>query len=137
MKQEHKYAQVLRWIADGELNRVELMAPYDQTWRKLTKVLSNDGLAEVLLGKEMRGYAFRLAPRTITINGREIVAPLTVVPKLGTPYYVFSSTGVAELVWNDTHYDILRLMNGYAFASPGAAQAAHAVISSLMTGKGN
>lgn len=81
-KQEHKYAQVLRWIADGQKVQARCM---------LVDNLKNwfcvfDGMTKldhsVLLrgGDTLTGFEFRLAPRTVTVNGVECVAPETEAP---------------------------------------------------------
>lgn len=67
MKTEHKYAQVLRWIADGE--QIQAIA--------LDAFRDCDADFVLHLIGERRATApenFRLKPCTITVNGREIVA---------------------------------------------------------------
>lgn len=72
MKTEHKYAQVLRWIADGEsiqvkTNRGVLFVDLDES--QVQGTLRNIGGGACVEPED-----FRLKPRTITVNGREIVA---------------------------------------------------------------
>ena len=63
-KQEHKYAQVLRWLADGEKIQVNVNG-----WT----TLSEEGvLRNILIGTHNE---FRLAPSTIRVNGVEVPAP--------------------------------------------------------------
>ena len=70
-KTEHKYAQVLRWIADGK--KVE-----GRTAGTMNEWCDVTDWNDTALSATVRGewdYEFRLKPRTITVNGREIVEP--------------------------------------------------------------
>lgn len=93
-KQEHKYAQVLRWLADGEKIQVNVNG-----WT----TLSEEGvLRNILIGTHNE---FRLAPRTIRVNGVEVPAPERVAPERGTAYFVPS------VLWDD-FYDSLVWVGG-------------------------
>lgn len=72
-KTEHKYAQVLRWIADGEEVQGKITAG---SWADLQN-FSEEHSTAILKGDPhpFSNYEFRLKPRTITVNGREIVEP--------------------------------------------------------------
>ncbi len=75
-KQEHKYAQVLRWLADGEKIQVNVNG-----WT----TLSEEGvLRHILTGTHNE---FRLAPRTILVNGVEVPAPERVAPEEDSEYF--------------------------------------------------
>lgn len=68
MKTEHKYAQVLRWIADGE--EIQWYG-----WGGQWHPIEHDKIMKALSGEDAAPPEhFRLKPRTITVNGREIVA---------------------------------------------------------------
>lgn len=83
MKTEHKYAQILRWIADGE----DVLGSLDGGGEgEFPHDFSPNSIQHVLLGKP--GWIFRLKPRTITVNGREIVAGSAVEPERGITYYL-------------------------------------------------
>lgn len=129
---EHKYAQVLRWIADGLLDTVHVRWGGNPSWLSLSE------RNEIVYDEIVRGqgrYEFRLAPLTITINGREIEAPVMEQPESGSTYYVFSSHRVHEQEWADHEYDHIRLKHGRIFATREAAQAAYDAITSLLLGK--
>lgn len=94
MKTEHKYAQVLRWIADGE--DVQARLPGSEVSGEFESLIGNfnawnysDDWKQCLLSGDFGGHEweFRLKPRTITVNGREIVAGETIEPAFGTRYY--------------------------------------------------
>lgn len=94
-KTEHKYAQVLRWIADGE--DVQARLPGSEVSREFESLIGNfnewnysDDWKQCLLSGDFGGHEweFRLKPRTITVNGREIVAGSEVEPEWGITYYL-------------------------------------------------
>jgi len=81
MKTEHKYAQVLRWIADGK--DVQARLPGSEVSGEFESLIGNfnawnyaDDWKQCLLSGDFGGHEweFRIKPRTITVNGREIVA---------------------------------------------------------------
>lgn len=75
MKTEHKYAQVLRWIADGESVEARRTGfNKEQPWADFPHDFDERLVCIALLGDDQ--WEFRLKPRTITVNGREIVAPI-------------------------------------------------------------
>lgn len=108
MKTEHKYAQVLRWIADGE--DVQARLPGSEVSGEFESLIGNfnawnysDDWKQCLLSGDFGGHEweFRLKPRTITVNGREIVAGETSPPKEGTVYF-FPMVGGDHLFANET-----------------------------------
>lgn len=108
MKTEHKYAQVLRWIADKE--RVEIRWGKDPRWMDLGS--RNEIVFDEIM-REEGDYEFRLKPRTITVNGREIVAGETVEPSFGTKYYAadpYSTVFFSDDKWSGwpEHHEWLR-----------------------------
>lgn len=126
MKKEHKYAQALRWMADGE--DVQIRWGADPRWYALKD------RNEVVNDEIMRGYAdyeFRLRPKTITVGDREIEAPI----KSGPGHFI-SDTGMA-LDWMGDHRDHPAYMDlqkqGRVFATEAAARAAQEAITALLT----
>lgn len=98
MKTEHKYAKVLRWIADGE----NVLGSLDGGGEgEFPHDFSPNSIQHVLLGKP--GWIFRLKPRTITVNGREVQAGEIMAPASGLSYWHPSVTRV-ELV-DSSHWD--------------------------------
>lgn len=123
---EHKYAQVLRWIADGK--KVQWNG-WDGAWHTLTekeilKALGGDDPAPP--------HDFRLAPRTVKVGDVEIEAPLTELN--GEAWYfepdgsVYDTSGVTR-VWVD-----IAMNSGMLFSTKEAAEAAHAAWVKLMRG---
>lgn len=108
MKQEHKYAQVLRWIADGEKIQVNVNG-----WTTLSK---EGALRHILTGTHNE---FRLAPRTIIVNGVEVPAPEVVKPQRGTKYYVSTvereNTYYLEAIWDEHCLDRFWLNRGLVY----------------------
>lgn len=96
MKQEHKCAQVLRWIADGE----------EIQWQSSNGTWCEEEHGDALSSIAMDQYAparYRLKPRTITVNGREIVAGESEKPDHGATYWVpclDKEVFFTEYVWN-------------------------------------
>lgn len=132
-KQEHPYAQVLRWIADGE--SIQADSNYDGHFLNVTctKTLL-EGIAE---GRASDPDRFRLKPRTITINGHEVPEPMRVAPKWIAGYYMpdlIDSTYVATSYWGDDKYDEERLARGLCHLTREAAEAhARALLSFATT----
>ena len=111
MKTEHKYAQVLRWIADGK--KVE-----GRTAGTMNEWCDVTDWNDTALSATVRGewdYEFRLKPRTITVNGREIVAGESEAPIEGMKYWFPTFSG-QELVdwyqWDGDGADKTLLKNG-------------------------
>lgn len=111
MKTEHKYAQVLRWIADGE--DVEGRCVGHIHWENI-----NDfGAAKFSLAFQDRSldidYEFRLKPRTITVNGREIATGEAVAPKAEFFFVDIDAPNLwGATCWGGTNLDKLRLERG-------------------------
>lgn len=109
MKTEHKYAQVLRWIADGK--KVE-----GRTAGSMNEWCDVFYWNDTALSATVRGawdYEFRLKPRTITVNGREIVAGESEVPKGG--YFTanpMSDAFYSATNWRDDYIDRRMLERG-------------------------
>lgn len=126
MKKEHKYAQALRWLADGEILQVQLSDVPD--WCSLED-LSEAAHAEFIAGYD--GFGFRIKPKTIRIGDREIEAPV-----MSGPGYFITDIGT-ELPWFGDHRDRNSFFNmqtnGRVFATTEAARAAQEAITALLT----
>jgi len=126
--EENKYAQVLRWIADGE----------DVQWQQSDGKWINQRSGETLSEIGSEYYApgrYRLAPRTLTIAGLEIQSPLAHA-SVGHAVYSTAATGdITKISFSGSaaHYEALK--NGRLFATPEAAKAAYDAITALLTGK--
>nr|WP_250439376.1 hypothetical protein [Delftia tsuruhatensis] len=125
MKKEHKYAQALRWLADGEILQVQLSG--DPDWC-LLEDLSEAAHSEFIAGYD--GFEFRIKPKTITVGDREIEAPVMI----GPGYYItdhgdaFRWFGEATL---DPGANLQKL--GRVYATEEAARAAQEAITALLT----
>lgn len=83
MKTEHKYAQALRWIADGE----KVQARYkDKRFGSFPSDFDSAYVGRMLEGDD--GWEFSLKPRTITVNGREVPEPVREPLSIGSKYFV-------------------------------------------------
>lgn len=125
MKQEHKYAQALRWLADGE--RVEIQWGTNPCWYSLKD------RNEVVNDEIMRGYAdyrFRIKPKTIRIGDREIEAPV-----MSGPGYYLTLHGDVFRWFNEPGLNpqIDMQKRGLVFATEDAARAAQEAITALLT----
>ncbi|WP_031254265.1 hypothetical protein [Curvibacter lanceolatus] len=119
MKVEHEYAQVLRWIADGE--PVQAYESVLGEW--LDRVPST--LLLDIFNQETAPENFRIKPRPILINGVEVPEPLRVVPEVGTAYWMADTsseilTSVAE--WDGDQRDLRWLRRGLCHPSQEAAE---------------
>lgn len=113
MSKEHKYAEVLRWIADGR--EVQFTHPEMHGWKDLT-ALSQPVLSSFFAGEGE--WQFRLAPLTITVNGVEVPAPESKAPSRHSAY--FTADPSAEgftwcFSWEDTEYDYVLLERGLVY----------------------
>lgn len=124
---EHKYAQVLRWIADGK--KVQWLDEsgiwYDQdSW---------DSLEEIAFEK-YPNYRYRLAPRTVKVGDVEIEAALNHLDD-NQLYWRLNALGVAQGRMNlNPEMGVIDLRDHLCFATKEAAEAAHAAWVKLMRG---
>lgn len=121
-KQEHPYAKVLRWIADGESIQADSYS-YGQFLDVMCTKTLLEGIAE---GRASDPERFRLKPRTITINGIEVPEPLRVAPEEGSDYFTVNmEDGDADswrLEWRSGGLDSRRLNAGLCHATREAAE---------------
>lgn len=113
MKTEHKYAQVLRWIADGE--SVEWRFDNSE-WEPLMNAnITTHTLGLFLKDQWDGGYEFRLKPRTVTVNGREIAAGAKKPPRSKTTCYLpqlYLDGLVSSFTWSGSISNISAMKKG-------------------------
>lgn len=120
MKKEHEYAQVLRWIADGEAVQTYDYLISEWIDRHSTALLRD------IFNQETAPENFRIKPRTILINGIEVPEPLISAPKVGISYCYLSlghrEHSVYESRWNDDIADHRILKRGLIHLTKEAAE---------------
>lgn len=70
------------------------------------------------------GYEFRLAPRSIMVNGVEVPAPETVEPEIGTRYYLphpSKGSRYTSEVWDAAEFDVGALEDGLVYLDKESA----------------
>ena len=126
MKKEHKYAQALRWMADGEIVQIK----WERSGGWLPMNARNEYVNDQVL-RGLDGYEFRIKPKTIRIGDREIEAPV-----MSGPGYFITDIGT-ELQWFGNEVDRKSYADmqqrGRVFASVEAARAARAAVEVLLT----
>lgn len=125
---ENKYAQVLRWIADGENVQRQME---DGEWRSRHWT---DTLLEIA-GDEYEPEFYRIEPRTMTIAGREIEAPLTAIA-VHQEVWMCDGEGnpVSIRYASMPAFESLK-DSGRLFSTQSAAKAAYLAVTDLLTGK--
>ena len=135
---EHKYAQALRWLAEGQ----RVLAKYHNGAEALFPFcFDNAHIANAVDGKE--GWSFRLKPRTVKIGSREVEAPV-LEPEVGEQVH-FMNTWSAH---QEVKIDSIRFnpknnpkaveqmrAKGLLFATENACRAAHDAIHALLRGE--
>lgn len=105
-KEAHKYADALRWLADGEQVQARMKNAQFADFPRDFSIASSES---VLLGEP--GWQFRIKPRTVMCNGVEVPAPESVAPEHGGRYCIpvpHASEKFSCFNWNDDRVD-----NGY------------------------
>lgn len=124
---EHKYAQVLRWIADGK--KIQWQSS-DGTW---CDECHKEALGSIL----DEGYVpsrYRLAPRTVKVGDVEIEAPAMDLEEDGTDYFWVTADGVVYGVLDKSAVFVGDLRKrGRLFSTREAAKAANDAWVKLMT----
>lgn len=128
---EHKYAQVLRWIADGK--RVQGKSIDSSEWVDVKEWGAYKFQLAFQDGEG--GYQFRLVPRTVKVGDVEIEAPLDSAAHGSTAYFCddFGAAHEIGVMLGSMHHAAL-LQSGRLFSSAEAAEAAHAAWVKLMRG---
>lgn len=117
MKTEHPYAQVLRWIADGEMivNRHGQEIDAREFFDSLGARAAFDAPA-----------TFRLKPRTISIGQFDVPEPMRVAPPDDTTVW-FADSGRDELCfsfrWEGDPCEVRWLARGFCHTTREAAEA--------------
>lgn len=127
----HRYAEALRWIADGKDAQIRWGSKLDWLYMSESSEIVND---EVLRG--VAGYEFRLKPHTVKIGSREVGAPV-MEPAEGQTLWFTNSFGVVQrsMFEGESGVKAKRASGGRYFASEAAAIAAHEAISALLRGE--
>lgn len=117
-KTEHKYAHILRAIADGDQVQWKDM---NGSWLNLSH---DDALIKIAEDRSMPVY-FRIKPRTININGFEVPEPLRVAPDGNIRYWTMSihEKHAVSFTWSSSKIDRDWLMAGLCHATREAAEA--------------
>lgn len=125
---ENKYAQVLRWIADGLSVQFQdaFGGWHHQNWETT--------LSEIA-ASQYEPERYRIEPRTMTIAGREIEAPLTAIA-IHQEVWMCDGEGnpVSIRYASMPAFESLR-DSGRLFATQSAAKAAYLAVTDLLTGK--
>lgn len=130
MKQEHKYAQALRWVAGGE--HVQLRWGKHPRWMELLE------RHEIVMGEILRGaedYEFRIKPRTMKIGKREIAAPLPVSTETTAEGFTTDNYGKPHQWVGVTQFGQDLLKAGRVFATADDAADAYNAVSALLRGE--
>lgn len=85
-------------IAHLQGQKVQCMG-IEGTWKPLMEKIGEGLIRYVDTQSYMSGCSFRLAPRTIMVNGVEVPAPESVAPPKGATYYI-PTTDTDEL-WSE------------------------------------
>lgn len=121
------YAEVLRAIADG---RAVQMPTYSrESWAEISPA----NVLPLIANRKTSPDQFRIKPDTITINGREVPAPIKVALKDGQDYWYAGLGGAEDWdkdTWISHEVDDARLSRGLIHLSEEAArQHAEALLS--------
>ena len=138
MKKESPNAQVLRWMADGEIVQVTSarfgtgVEWFDCSESEILSVIAADG--------KMDPSRSRIKPRAIKIGQYEVAEPMRVDPENGTKYFTlnpFSAGFVRETHWYESASDLSALKSGMCWLKREDAELAAKAITELLTGKQN
>lgn len=122
---EHKYAQVLRWVADGETVQHRLPESDASEWTDFQ--LDDRACRRLIKGTLGGGWQFRLKPRTVKIGSREVEAPV-LEPALGAKvWFMVGATADAYFYNPGANPQMVAEMkrHGLLFASEEACVAFH------------
>lgn len=112
------YADVLRGIAEGK----EVEWRSEHTWKAASAPEALEWIADRLY----RPDELRIKPDTITINGREVPAPVSEALKRRQPYWLATplvASGATEYHWDDTTAEFRWLKHGLIHLTEEAARA--------------
>lgn len=125
---ENKYSQVLRWIADGESPQFHSA---NGEWLRQNWERTLEEIAASIYEPER----YRIEPRTMTIAGITIEAPLTSIA-IHQEVWMCDGEGnpVSIRYASMPAFESLR-DSGRLFATQSAAKAAYLAVTDLLTGK--
>lgn len=124
MTTEHKYAHVLRWIAEGK--KVQCRSHKNNPWANWPKDFSQQQVYMVLSGNGE--YMFQLAPRTVMIGDVECEAPVNGA----TDAFIYYTAADGTVYRAHPDNAAAEILNRRAFASEQAAVAAYNAVTKLM-----
>ena len=127
---EHKYAQVLRWIADGKA--VQCKA-HRGGWVELEE--AGRALQSIGLGTSIPPEDYRLKPRTVKIGSREVEAPVLEPGDRQMVWCWDSDFNKPEEHYADSAVAEPQFKLGLCFATEEACQAAHDAVHALLRGE--
>lgn len=121
---EHPYAQVLRWIADGEKMEMQMLPYVANVWDFIAVADLLEAIGE---GGALPPDRYRRKPRTIDINGHEVPEPMRVAPAEGADYFTVNmedgDVDSWRLQWQSGTSDMRRFKAGLCHATREAAEA--------------
>lgn len=100
-------------IAHLQGEKVEVREGGGYSWQDFGDYYSHTHLQTLTTKGYADSFQFRLKPRTITVNGREIVAGESETPKLQSEYFlphVSKENRYASEIWDASEFD-LRVLN--------------------------
>ena len=130
VKKEHPYAQVLRWIADGE--RVEWRNSAGDWQEQSAKQNLNEAA-----NSDFHPATYRIKPKTITVGKYEVAEPMKVAPAIGTRYWWLDFRDrqpVDSYEWTNGPVDKSLLKSGMCWLNPEDAELAAKAFSELLLG---
>ena len=133
MNIEHKYADVLRWVAEGK--HVECRVHSNNPWARWPNDFSDEQIALVVQGLGV--YEFRVAPETVLIGEYECEAPvLKPSPRQNVWHYSPGTKEVSCFPYVETIPWMVNLANsGMLFPSKESALKANKAIAKLLKGE--
>lgn len=92
---------------------------FHEPWEPLFNRISNFTIRDVLSDNCGMGCEFRLALRTIFVNGVEVPAPESVAPECGSEYFLpsygYSDCLHDDLAWTGHEFDFRSLERGLVY----------------------
>lgn len=120
MKTPHKYADILRWIADGET--IQYRNHSKDKWE--TMRYNEDLLNDIASGGAWDPEDYRIDPKVVLVNGIEVPEPCRVALERNTAYFVPSVSnriGYISHIWGGDPADKRFLGLGLVHTSIEAA----------------